>query len=197
MAEEQSTHKGFFTTLPGIITAIAGLITAIGGFILILNKTGCISSKADNTEQHASKDSSDRTQETAESKDVDNSSPGNKIVAYSPAIVKHLTRYLQYKITEATAEALPDGSIVLSVKLKCINNSDYEYHFYASYIGAGVGDDNYGPEPFSPSGNYVAVPPRSFRSLEYNFNLPRGIKNFNLDFYDLDKLIGSSAFTLN
>lgn len=194
MPENQSTGKTFFHTLPGIITAIAGLITAVGGFILILNKTGCVSSKQEKTEQHIN--GNDILKPDNEDKVVENTLNSGKI-SYSPTIIKHLTRYLVYNISDASAETLPNGEIVLNVKIKCTNNSDYEYHFYSTYIGARIRGDNYGPEPYSPSGNYVAVPARSFRDLEYNFKLPRGTKNFDFVFYDVENEIGLSAFRLN
>lgn len=199
MAEEQSTGKSFFHTLPGIITAIAGLITAVGGFILILNKTGCLSSKTEKTEQNVVVDKakdSNNNNSTSERRQETNTVVSDGNVSYSPSTIKHITRNLVYKIGEASAQTLPAGEIILNVKIKCTNNSDYEYHFYANYLGAKIGDDNYGPDIYSPSGNYQSVPPRSFINLEYNFKLPRFTNKFTLDVYDLDDLIGSSAFTL-
>lgn len=198
MAEEQSSGKSFFHTLPGIITAIAGLITAVGGFLLILNKTGCIGSKAEKTEQHVNIDDTGKSKDNeADEKPLKKSSPtSNGNVSYAPDSIKHTTRQLVYKISEVNAEILPNDEVVLNVKLKCINNSDYEYHFYANYLGAKVGDDNYGPDIYSPSGNYQSIPPRSFKNIEYNFRLPRFTKNFNFDIYDVDKLIGTSAFVV-
>jgi hypothetical protein len=168
----------------------------VGGFILILNKTGCVSAKTETGEQHATKDP-ETTNDEKESKDITDSTSGDKTVSFSPAIVKHLTRYIEYKIEEANATILPDDAVVLNVKLKCTNNSEYEYHFYSSFLGARVGEDNYGPDPYSPSGSYNSIPPRSFKRLEFNFRLPRFTHKFNLDFYDLDKIIGTLAFTVN
>lgn len=192
MAEEQSTGKSFFHTLPGIITAIAGLITAVGGFILILNKAGCISAKTNDPEQHIVAE--DTTANNEDDAVQDSLAEGD--FYYTPDTVKHITRYLVYTIEEASTETLPNGVIVLNVKLKCVNNSDYEYPFYSTYLGVRINGDRYSPDPYSPSGNYNAVPARHLKELEYNFKLPKNIKNFELVFYDLEEEIGSSTFTL-
>ena len=67
---------------------------------------------------------------------------------------------------------------------------------FIQLIGARIKGDNYGPDPYSPSGNYEWVPARGFRDLEYNFRLPRGTKSFDLVLSDVDNEIGSSAFVM-
>ena len=190
MAEEQSTGKNFFTTLPGIVTAIAGLITAVGGFLLVLKQTGCFTSGKENSEQHIS------ANETVENKEAKDSSGKVSYITYVPITIKHTTRYLVYKIEKANVETLPDKEIILSLKIKCVNESDYEYHFYSKFIRVKIGEDSYASDPYSKSGGYQSVPANSFKELEYNFKLP-GTKSFRLVFYDENTEIGSSAFTLS
>ena len=194
MAEEQSTGKNFFSTLPGIITAVAGLITAVGGFILILNKTGCIGMKTENTDQYAAP--VDAVNEKDGANTGTDSSSSKKKVVYTPVEIKHLTRYLVYKIEDANIQVLPGGEKLLNLKLKCTNNSNYEYHFYANYIRAKIGEDSYPVDPYSPSGDYQSIPANGFKVLEYNIKLPATVQRFPLLFYEETKEIGSSEFTL-
>lgn len=194
MSDQQSTGKNYFATLPGLITAVAGLITAVGGLIIILNKAGCMSSKPNEAEQHIVE--GDSTEVSDDEEAVQNSSSQDGSFYYTPDSIHHSTRYLIYIIEEATTETRPNGVIILNVKLKCINNSDYEYHFYAAYLGVRVNEETNGPEPISPSGNYVSVHPRSTKALEYNFTLPAFTRKFDLVFYDVDEEIGLSSFTL-
>jgi hypothetical protein len=192
MTDEQtpkSTGKGllaFLNTLPGIIAAVATLITAIGGFVIVLNKTGCMNSTSAHQENVV----------TTDSVSTDSSSVNDRKISYSPAEVKHIARDLTYKIKEAGVEKLPDNKIVLLLKIKCINDSKYEYNFYAKYIRVKVGEDSYPPEPYSKSNGYEAVPAKGFIDLEYNYKLPAGTKTFSLVFYDEDDEIGSSSFVL-
>lgn len=176
----------FFTTLPGIITALTGLVTAVGGFMLVLNKTGCGNSKetahVDSTAIHTVV------------KDSLVAATGN--VSFSPAGIKHVTRNLTYKINEANIETLPDKQNVFTLKIKCINDSKYEYNFYAKYLRVKIGEDFYPPSPYSPSEGYEAIAANGFKNLEYNYKLPAGIKTFSLVFYDENDEIGSSSFTV-
>lgn len=190
MAEEQSSAKSFFTTLPGIITAIAGLITAIGGFLLVLRQTGCFNSNELTTKQAT------HTVDTTAKNEVNDSSGKGSDITYTPEIIKLTTRYLLYKIEKASIETLPSKETVLALKIKCINESDYEYHFYSKYIRVKIDEDKYAPEPYSRSGDYQSIPLQSFKVLEYNFKLPANTKSFHLVFYDENTEIGSSVFTL-
>lgn len=190
----QSTGKNFFSTLPGIITGLAALITAVGGFILILSKTGCL-----NTNNLSKKDIEQNdtlVNQNKETKDTIVNNNWQSKVSYSPAEIKHATRYITYKIKEANSETLPDRGIVLHLKIKCVNDSKYEYNFYSSYIRVMMGEDKYASDPYSPSGNYQAVDANSFKDLEYNFKLPAGAQKFNLVFYDEKDEIGSFSFTI-
>lgn len=117
-------------------------------------------------------------------------------VSFSPQQIKHTTRNLTYKIIETTTEALPDKQVVFTLKIKCVNDSKYEYNFYAKYIRVKIGEDSYPPSPYSPSEAYQAIDAQSFKNLEYNYKLPAGIKNFTLVFYDEGDQIGTSAFTV-
>lgn len=185
----KSTGKNFltfFTTLPGIITAVATLITAIGGFLIVLNKTGCMNASSNQQNNVAA----------ADSVSTDSSSLNTANLSYSPAEVKHITRYLTYKIKEAKVEKLPDNQIVLMLKIKCVNDSKYDYNFYAKYIRVKIGEDSYPPDPYSKSNGYEAVLANGFMDLDYNYKLPAGTKNFSLVFYDENDEIGSSSFIL-
>ena len=202
MAEKEqpseSSAKHFFSTLPGIITAIAGLITAIGGFLLILNKTGCMTPK--NTAETAIEkqveedDQAKETDETNSEKTETNS--GLNGVSYSPSQINLLIKNVVFKITSAKVQQLPNKEIFLTVKIKCDNNSKYEYHFYANILRIKINDEKYASEPSSPSGGYESVPANSFKNLEYNYRLPGATKNFNLTVYDEKEEMGSSAFTV-
>ena len=190
----QSPGKNFFSTLPGVITALAGLITAIGGFLLVLNKTGCTNSKniiQNKTEQN---DTITENNKNENSKDSALNKYGN--IFYSPTEIKHITRHLVYKIKEANIETLPGKEIVLTLKIKCVNDSKYEYNFYSNYIRVVIGEDKYSSDPYSASGGYQAVDAVSFKDLEYNYKLPAGTKKFNLVFYDESTEIGSSSFAI-
>jgi hypothetical protein len=192
-ANPKSTGKrflAFLNTLPGIIAAVATLITAIGGLIIVLNKTGCMNSTSDHQRNELAVDSA------ADSVLPDSPSLNDRKVSYSLAEVKHITRNLAYKIKEADVEKLPDNKIVLLLKIKCVNDSEYEYNFYAKYIRVKIGEDSYPPEPYSKSNGYEAVPAKGFMDLEYNYKLPAGTKNFSLVFYDENDEIGSSSFVL-
>jgi hypothetical protein len=192
MADETTTPSksknflAFFTTLPGVITALTGLITAVGGFLLVVNKTGCSDSK------EAPRIDTIAVQPPAADSTV--AATGN--ISYSPAEIKHITRNLIYKIAEANAETMPDKQVVFMLKVKCVNDSKYEYNFYAKYIRVKVGEDSYPPGPYSPSGGYEAITANGFKNLEYNYKLPAGIKKFSLAFYDENDEIGSSLFTM-
>ena len=190
----QSPGKNFFSTLPGIITASAGLITAIGGFLLVLNKTGCTNSKNSIQNKTEQNDTVTANNKNDNSKEAALNKSGN--IFYSPTEIKHITRHLLYKIKEANIETLPGKEIVLSLKIKCVNDSKYEYNFYSNYIRVKIGEDKYSSDPYSASGGYQSVDANSFKDLEYNFKLPAGTKKFNLVFYDESNEIGSSSFTL-
>lgn len=55
-------------------------------------------------------------------------------ISFSPQQIKHTTRNLTYKIVEVNTETLPDKQVVLTLKIKCVNDSKYEYNFYSGYI---------------------------------------------------------------
>lgn len=190
----QSSGKNFFSTLPGIITALAGLITAIGGFLLVLNKSGCMNSKNISQNKTEQNDTVTANNENENSKDSALNKTGN--IFYSPTEIKNITRHLLYKIKEANIETLPGKEIVLSLKIKCVNDSKYEYNFYSNYIRVTIGEDKYSSDPYSSSGGYQSVDANSFKDLEYNFKLPAGTKKFNLVFYDENTEIGLSYFTI-
>lgn len=177
----------FFTTLPGIITGLATLITAVGGFILVLNKTGCINSRLNANPLDSL---------PANPVLKDSSSLNTSNVSYVPIEIKHITRYLTYKIKEANIETLPDKQMVLMLKIKCVNDSKYDYNFYAKYIRVKIGEDAYPPDPYSKSNGYEAILANGFIDLEYNYKLPAGVKNFSLVFYDENDEIGYSSFTV-
>lgn len=200
MAEEQSTGKNFFTTLPGILTAVAGLITAIGGFLLVLNKTGCMSAnKVATVEQISSKTTAEQNDENnpAEEKQGKDSAGKGNFVTYNPTSISNPTKSLTYKIEEPAIETLPDKEVLLKLKVKCVNEWDYDYNFYSKYIRVMIGEDKYAPEPGLGSPDYNGVPPKSFKLLEYSYKLPAGTKKFSVVFYDGGNEIGSSTFTLN
>lgn len=192
MADESNTPSKsksfltFFTTLPGIITALTGLITAIGGLVFVLNKSGCAhskeSAKIDTTAKHAVA--------------IDTLFESTANISFSPQQIKHTTRNLTYKIVEANTETLPDQQVVLTLKIKCVNDSKYDYNFYSRYISVKIGEDSYPPSPYSQSEAYQAIDAKGFKDLEYNYKLPAGTKNFTLVFYDEENQIGVSSFTI-
>ena len=190
----QSPGKNFFSTLPGIITALAGLITAIGGFLLVLNKSGCMNSKNISQNKTEQNDTITVNNKNENSQDSDLNTTGN--IFYSPTEIKHITRQLVYKIKGVNIETLPGKEIVVSLKVKCINDSKYEYNFYSNYLRIMIGEDKYSSDPYSASGGYQSVDADSFKELEYNFKLPAGTKKFNLVFYDENTEIGLSYFTI-
>ena len=103
---------------------------------------------------------------------------------------------MTYKIVETNIEALPDKQSVFTIKIKCVNDSKYEYNFYSKYIRVKIGEDSYPPSPYSPSEAYQSIDAQGFKNLEYNYKLPAGIKNFTLAFYDEEDQIGASSFII-
>ena len=194
MADETNTPSKsksfltFFTTLPGIITALTGFITAIAGLVLVLNKSGCAHSKES--------PKIDTTAKHTDTVSIDTLVASTANISFSPQQIKHTTRNLTYKIVETNTEALPDKQVVFTLKIKCINDSKYDYNFYAKYIRVKIGEDSYPPSPYSPSEGYQAIAAQGFKNLEYNYKLPAGIKSFTLVFYDEEDQIGASSFTV-
>jgi hypothetical protein len=152
-----SPVKKFFTSLPGIITAIAGLITAVGGFILILNKTGCMSSKSaeeNSKEQPISKSGGHNSNDQATNNGNDNVSTETKAtlnVTYSPKQINVISKGVVLQISSVIIQAPGADKAILNLNLKCVNDSKYEYHFYSYNIRIKIAGDNYTALPASPS----------------------------------------------
>ena len=193
-ARRSINRESIFYYTPGNYYCYRCINNSYGRLSPRLKQNSCICTKTEKIEQHVRVD--DTTGVDNDDRVVKDSSfrPGK--ISYAPGTIKHLTRYIVYTITEAGAETFPNGEVVLNVKLKCTNNSVYEYSFLFKKYRRRINYENYGPEHYSPSRNYVAVPARGFKKLEYNFKLPRGIKNFDLAFSDLNNEIGSSAYVL-
>lgn len=184
MADEQSTGKAFFSTLPGIITAIAGLITAVGGLIIILNKSGNAGAETKGAHQFITpKDSTNES---------DNSNTTSTFFNYEPKRITH--ENITYEIDAADAEA-SDDEMALHVKLRCFNSSDAAYEFHSTYLEAKVGEKKYTVWPYEPSGESQTIPPKGSMPLEFTFSLPAYTKTFSLDFWDGQSWIGSAEFT--
>jgi hypothetical protein len=101
-----------------------------------------------------------------------------------------------FRISSADIQSLPNNDKVLNLKVKCINESKYEYHFYSYNIRIKIGEDNYASEPSSPSNSYESVPAYGFKNVEYIYKLPANTKTFSLAIYDEKEEMGSAAFTL-
>ena len=92
--------------------------------MLVLNKSGRAyskeSAKIDTTAKHTVA--------------IDTLVKSTANISFSPQQIKHTTRNLTYKIVEVNTETLPDKQVVLTLKIKCVNDSKYEYNFYSGYI---------------------------------------------------------------
>ena len=198
--KDSPSSVGFFQTLPGIITGLAALITAIGGFLIILSKTGCLHSGSVSHQTAVSQDTTilsgmnSKTKKNTESKSSPMSSDGK--ISLSVPEIKNIQKNVVYKIEAAVYHALPNNQNLVSIKIKCINNSGTASIFYLDYIRLKIGEDKYKPDDSSPTSSREITQSNTFTPMNYYFKIPANEKQFTLIIYDGTDEIGSAVLSM-